>query len=185
LIRGVPAAAVAAAAVLLAACSGAAKINSQQVDIKLLNDLHKTRPGVTVSVLCPSGVKIKTGASFTCHVDLAGADTLYTVTVSGLSGSSYDIQAQPTEPIFDTQQVASAVQQQEGAGTTVNCGATRFVQVPVNGTFSCKVDVQGQIDTLTARVTDAQGGVSFSTSTSTGSTTTTAAPATGGTLPGD
>jgi Domain of unknown function (DUF4333) len=178
---------------LVAGCAGAGKVDSQQVDVKLLDYLHQTRPGVTVSVGCPSGVPVKSGATFQCSVSLDGAPTSYTVQVGTITGSRYDIEAQPTEPIFDTQQVAAAVKQQEGADTTVDCGKVRFVQVAVNGTFMCTVEVGGQTDTLTATVTDKQGGVSFASSTGSGASgsgasgsgttpTTVAAPT--GTLPG-
>lgn len=156
--------AVTAAALVcvLGACAGASKVDPQQVDVKLLTFLHQSRPGVKVDVSCPSGVPVKAGARFTCSVGLEGDPTSYTVRIENVSGSNYDIAAQPTDPIFDTQQVATAVKQQEGAGTTVDCGATRFVQVPVHKTFQCRVAVNGVDEVLVATVTDPQGSVSFS-----------------------
>jgi hypothetical protein len=161
------AAAVTSAAALAACGASPSTIDSRQVDVKLLAYLHQERPGVTASVACPPGMPIRTGASFSCSVVLDGATTSYTVRITHVAGSRYDIATAPSEPIFDTTQVAAAVKQQEGAGTAVNCGSQRFVQVSVHGTFKCSVVVGGQQETLTATVTDAQGGVSFASGPST------------------
>ncbi|HEY2427441.1 MAG TPA: DUF4333 domain-containing protein [Acidimicrobiales bacterium] len=154
-------AAVLGAGALAGCAAGASTIDSRQVDVKLLDFLHRERPGVTAEVACPHGIPIHPGTTFSCSVVLDGSATSYTVRIDNVAGSRYAIAASPSEPIFDTQQVAAAVKQQEGAGAAVDCGKARFVQVAVRGTFRCSVTAGGQRQDLTATVTDPQGGVTF------------------------
>jgi hypothetical protein len=173
-----------AGAGLLCACAASGKVNTGAVDGELLSTLHRQRPGVDVEARCPNAIPSKPGTTFECSVILDGAETLYTVTVSHVAGAKDYLEMEPAAPIFDTQQVAASVRQQVGAAATVNCGSARFVQVPVHGTFRCSVVTGGQTSTLTATVTDSQGGVSFAAGgsgapgagTATGPTTTPTLP---------
>ena len=84
----------------------------------------------------------------------------YTVTITSVAGKDYASDATPTEPIIDAHAVANALVEQNGQGATADCGPTRFVQLPVNATFSCRLVRGGQSRAVTLTVTDAQGDVS-------------------------
>jgi hypothetical protein len=152
------------------ACSSSAPptIDQHEIVTTLLTTLHRQRPSITIQAACPSGIPPKVGATFTCSVSLDGVAVSYAVQISGVSSSGITIASRPTEPIIDTREAAAAVTAKlapELAGATVTCGAARFVQLPVHGTFTCTVSAGGQSDTLRGTVQDDQGNVAFAAAT--------------------
>jgi len=188
----------------LAGCQGTdPSVDHRQVERQLVSSVQEQKPGVATSAVCPQGLRARRGLTFECAVRVGGSEVRYTVTVSDVHGGQFDAETRPTEPVLDTTVIAATIRQDAGAesaGTVVSCGASRFVQLGVNGTLVCTVTRAAQISTVAATVTDDGGDVSLGPGTTgvpagttvlapgTGSPTTPSATvAPGGTpaLPGD
>jgi hypothetical protein len=166
-----------AGAVALGGC-GNVTVDHRQIEQQLVALVAGQEPGATASAACPAGIVARQGVAFRCTVRIDNDQVEYTVTVTAMHGSHYETSAAPSAAVVDTTQVASAVRQQIGSPVTVSCGKARFVQVPAGATLSCQVVAGGHTQTL---VIDDQGRFTFGGNAS----TTTTAPNTPATLPGD
>ena len=124
-------------------------------------------PATHVQLDCPSGVKEKIGAAFSCTATLDGER----VTLGGKvtsAGGGYSIQ--PEEAIVVSTQAAATLQQRIAAqlreNVSVSCGLPAIRIVPAGGEFTCDATLPGQSTRqVIVSVLDSSGNMRFSLTT--------------------
>ncbi|MGB0099250.1 MAG: DUF4333 domain-containing protein [Nocardioides sp.] len=168
--KPVAAAASAALAILLTACSVSVGSGGgydpddvaervQEAQEEATPDLEVTDPS------CPDDGEPAEGDAIECTVTIAGVEAPYTVTFTSVDddGARFDIA--PAQAIVSTEKAVAAIaaelDKQGVAGVEVDCGeAAVLVQEPAT-TFTCALTRGVRSSELTVTINDVDGNISF------------------------
>ncbi len=133
----------------------------QELERKLQADVAKTAAVPVRSVQCPASINLEATKTFICQATAEGKTFPLAINLEnkkkGLQWSTKDLLVLPKLE----KNIQQGIQEQFGLAVKTNCGGKIRLAKP-GETFACKVtDPKGQTQTVTVRVDDEKGNVTW------------------------
>jgi len=153
---------------LLAAsgCSRTARLDMAKARLEITRSLTSTFDLPVTDTRCPDKAEVKAGASFRCQVRIADQPLTVRVVQRDDEGN---LRVVPTAAVLvlakvRTDLMATLAAQLKKKGVRVDCGTARVKVAPPGSTFTCKVSDGRTRKTVTVRVRDAAGSLTYTLS---------------------
>ena len=131
--------------IVIGGCSFQASCGGKSIDSKkaegAIAEMLKSAGGIDAKVTCPTGVKIKQGATFDCTADVGGAPAKVRVTQKDDAGNvSFEVVEGVVVGAKVEAAIAANLKENGITATAVSCGAAVRPSVP--GTFTCTAQAE-------------------------------------------
>lgn len=160
------AAAVVAALALgwVPACGEPASLDVDGAEGRIASQLATTYEVDVADVRCPDEVRVERGATFTCDVELGGAEVAVEVRQVDDEGG---LEVEPTDAVLVTVRVEADIVEVladrfSRPDATVTCDGPDVRVEPAGATFACTAVDGDEERTVEVRVRDARGALTYS-----------------------
>ncbi len=162
-MRRAPLVLVAVTAVLVGGCGGQAQLDMVRARTAITASLNKEYDLAVTGLRCPEDVEARAGRSFRCRLSIGGRPLVVRVVQRGDEG---DLRVEPAAAVLRMDRVrkdlAATVAEQLGKGRLrVDCGPDQVKVVDPGGDFDCKVSDGASTKTVTVRVRDVSGSLTY------------------------
>ncbi len=153
--------------VLMAACGNSNLYVADAVEESLVESQQDRLGDLQVGgATCPDDVALTEGVTFTCTLDLEGADAPYAVKLTDVQAEEIAVSAEPAMSIIPVAAAAEYVQDnlaEDVSDADVVCGDDDAVVILAEpgDEFSCTVSIGSQSRQVDLEVTDTDGAVAF------------------------
>ncbi len=155
--------AVAAVLVSLPACGGPTELDMARARKAIASSLRDEYELAVTHLRCPDDVEVREGGSFRCRLDIGGQPLRVRVVQLDTDG---DLRVEPAAAVLRMDRVradlsTTLADQLAKDGVKVDCGAAKVKVVAPGGEFDCRVTDRASAKTVTVRVRDASGSLTY------------------------